>query len=138
MMRGGIVAMSQAFFDVRPLGEKHPGVEIGGLDVRGIGADELRALKQVLAVHGVAVVRNQALAPAELVALGRHFGEIEPATRERYRLAEQPELYVISNIVVDGKPLGNPQDDLLWHTDQYYLEHPTAYTFLYAIETPPE
>ena len=37
----------------------------------------------------------------------------------------------------NGRPIGNPNDGFAWHTDQYYFERPTAYTFLYGIETPP-
>jgi taurine dioxygenase len=40
-------------------------------------------------------------------------------------------------VVENGKPIGNPNDGFFWHTDQYYFERPTAYTFLYGIETPP-
>ena len=92
---------------------------------------------EMLARHGVVCLRDQEMTPAQYVAFAKLFGEIEPSTRERYWLPEQNEIYVISNVVENGQPIGNPNDGFGWHTDQYYFERPTAYTFLYGIETPP-
>jgi taurine dioxygenase len=58
--------------------------------------------------------------------------------REDFQLADNPDVYVISNIVENGKPLGNPNDGFAWHTDLSFLERPTAFTFLYALEVPAE
>ncbi len=124
--------------EIHPFGNSIPGVEISGLDARDMDADTVERLSLVLAEHGVAVLRDQPLTPAELAALGRRFGQLEPATREQYWHPDQPEVYVISNVVVNGKLIGNPTDTLSWHTDQYYLARPTAYTLLYGIETPAE
>ena len=125
-----------AQMEIHPLGTTIPGVEITGLDARSLDSATIEQLKTVLAEHGVAVLREQSLTPAMFAALGRQFGQLEPATREQYWHPEQPEVYVISNVVVDGKLIGNPTDTLSWHTDQYYLARPTAYTLLYGIETP--
>jgi taurine dioxygenase len=124
--------------EIRPFGKGAPGAEVAGLDVRAVDDAALAGLIAALAAHGVLVIRDQSLRPAEFVALGRRFGELEPATREQFWLPEQPEVYVISNVVVNGRPIGNPVDAVSWHTDQYYLARPTAYTFLYGIETPAE
>ena len=83
------------------------------------------------------VLRDQQPAPAQYVAFAKRFGELEPSTREQFWLPQQPEIYVISNVVENGKLIGNPNDGFFWHTDQYYFERPTAYTFLYGVETPP-
>ncbi len=114
------------------------GAEAIGVDLRDIGDAETAVLLNALATHGVLVVRNQSLSPDDLVALGRRFGPVEYGVREDYQLPENLDVYVISNIVENGKPLGNPNDGFAWHTDLSFLETPTAYTFLYAIETPPE
>ena len=59
--------------------------------------------------------------------------------RDSYRLPEQPEVYVISNIVENGKPLGNPNDGFSGTRMPASAKgNPTAYTFLYCLETPPE
>src|SRR5262245_38242272 len=123
--------------NARRIGTGDIGVEISTLQASQAMAAEVQALMQLLARHGVVVLRDQELAPRDYVAFAKLFGEIEPSTRERYWLPEQNEIYVISNVVEHGRPIGNPNDGFAWHTDQYYFERPTAYTFLYGIETPP-
>jgi taurine dioxygenase len=114
------------------------GAEVGGFDPRTIEAADFEALRQALARHGVAVLRDQHLTPAELVAFSRRFGELEYHVLDQYWLPEQPEVYVISNIVENGKPVGNPREGFGWHTDLSYMPLPTAYTFLYGLEVPAE
>jgi taurine dioxygenase len=129
--------MTTSNLAVRPLGGGDLGAEVDAVQASRATATDVRALMEALAEHGVVCLRNQDMTPAEYVAFAKLFGDIERSTRERYWLPEQNEIYVISNVVENGKPLGNPNDGFFWHTDQYYFERPTAYTFLYGIETPP-
>ncbi len=108
------------------------GAEVGGFDPRRIEPADFEALQQALARHGVLVMPDQHLTPAELVAFSRRFGELEYHVLDQYWLPEQPEVYVISNIVENGKPIGNPREGFGWHTDLSYMPFPTAYTFLYG------
>ncbi len=114
------------------------GAEVSGFDPRALSDADFDALIHALAKHGVLVLRDQHLAPAELVRFSRRFGELEYHVLDQYWLAEQPEIYVISNIVENGQPIGNPREGFGWHTDLSYMPLPTAYTFLYGIETPAE
>ena len=91
----------------RPLGSSDLGVEINSLQASRATAGDVRELQQILAKHGVVCLRNQELTPPQYVAFAKLFGEIEPSTRERYWLPEQNEIYVISNVVENGKPIGN-------------------------------
>lgn len=116
----------------------HLGAEAVGLDVRAVDEAQAADLQSALHRHGVLVLRGQQLGPDDLVAFARRFGPVEYGVREDYQLPENKDVYVISNIVENGRPLGNPYDGFAWHTDLSFLEHPTAYTFLYGIETPPE
>jgi taurine dioxygenase len=129
--------MTSLELGARRIGAGDIGVEITSLQASRATPDDVRALMEILARHGVVCLRDQELTPAQYVAFAKLFGEIEPSTRERYWLPEQNEIYVISNVVENGRELGNPNDGFGWHTDQYYFERPTAYTFLYGIETPP-
>ena len=129
--------MSNMELNARRIGKDDLGVEITSVQASRTTAGEAQALMRLLARHGVVVLRDQEMKPAEYVAFAKLFGEIEPSTRERYWLPGQNEIYVISNVVENGREIGNPNDGFAWHTDQYYFERPTAYTFLYGIETPP-
>jgi taurine dioxygenase len=114
------------------------GGEVGGFDLRRlIDAPSRAAFVRCLAAHGLLVFRDQTLTPGEFAAVSRSLGELEFHVLDQYRMAAQPEIYVISNIVEDGKPIGNPRDGFGWHTDQSYIARPTAYTILHGVETPP-
>jgi taurine dioxygenase len=132
--RDGMTTME---LGARRIGDGEIGIEIAGLQASRAMPADVQALMRLLAQHGVAVLRDQDLRPADYVKFAKLFGEIEPSTRERYWLPEQNEIYVISNVVENGREIGNPNDGFGWHTDQYYFERPTAYTFLYGVETPP-
>ena len=122
--------------EAKRLGDSELGAEVMALDASRATSADVKRLQELLARHGVIVLRDQTIRPAEYVAFAKLFGEIEPSTREQYWLPEQNEIYVISNVVENGRPIGNANDGFFWHTDQYYFERPTAYTFLYGIETP--
>jgi taurine dioxygenase len=124
--------------DVRAFGGERPGAEIVGMDLAKAGQAQVDWIKQKLADHGVLVFRKQSLKPNEYIRLTQLFGDLEPSTREQFWHPEHPEIYVISNVVENGRLIGNPNDGFAWHTDQYYFERPTAYTLLYGIEAPPE
>ncbi len=114
------------------------GSVVTDVDLRDVSDAELGRIMDALFVTGVIVVRRQTMAPDDLVALGRRLGPVEYGVREDFQLPANPDVYVISNIVENGKPLGNPNDGFAWHTDLSFLKHPTAFTLLYVIETPSE
>jgi taurine dioxygenase len=114
------------------------GCIVEGVDLRAITNDEVTRFQSALTYRGVVVCRDQTMSPEDLVDFARRFGPVEYGVRGEFQLPTNADVYVISNIVENGKPLGNPNDGFAWHTDLSFLEHPTAFTFLYAIETPPE
>ena len=49
-----------------------------------------------------------------------------------------PELNVISNVVENGKPIGNLGDgEAVWHADMTYVEVPPKAAMLHSLEVPP-
>ncbi len=49
-----------------------------------------------------------------------------------------PEIYVVSNVIVNGEPIGSlGAGEATWHTDMSYLENPPKASMLYALEVPP-
>ena len=114
------------------------GAEVAGIDPREASDADVARLVAALAVHGVLVLREQHLSPQELVAFSRRFGELEYHVLDQYWLKEEPLVYVISNVVENGRPIGNPREGFGWHTDLNYMARPTAVTFLLGLEVPPE
>src|SRR6185295_16267494 len=91
--------------------------------------------------HLVIVVRGQALTDGELLAFSRRFGDLEwaPVQETGRRFVDGlPEIYVVSNVVRDGVPIGSlGAGEATWHTDMSYLEMPPKASVLYALEVPP-
>lgn len=88
--------------------------------------------------HGAIVVRDQRLTPEQLIAFGSAFGPLEGHAVSDYVLPGHPEIYVLSNRLDNGKPVGAHNDGIGWHTDSAFLAEPVMSTMLYAIEVPPE
>jgi len=126
-----------ARFEVSPLSSLFGG-EVTGFDLKSLpqGIDP-SAFLRVVSTHGFLVFRDQELTPSDFASISRFCGELEYHVLDQYRMQIQPEIYVISNVLENGKPIGNPRDGFGWHTDQSYVARPTAYTLLYGVETPP-
>lgn len=123
--------------EIVPLSEKL-GVEVRGVDLAKIDADTFSAVKAVFDEHGVVLLRDQSLKPEELRAFGAMFGDLETHTLLQYTLPDFPEIYVLSNLEENGKPLGAHNEGIGWHTDLSYKERPVMGTMLYGILCPPE
>ena len=118
------------------------GAEVGGVDLsRPIDAATFAAIRQAWLEHAVLRFRGQRLSDPQLIAFTRHFGELDPPGPNPYGkpfLPEHPELNVISNIKVDGLPIGGLGDgEAIWHADMTYVEQPPMGAILYALEIPP-
>ena len=114
------------------------GATVHGVDMQNPPADFSDALPSLLAQHGVLAFRSQALSPETVIDVASRLGELEGGVMDQFSKPGYPKIYVLSNIVENGRAIGSATDGYGWHTDQGYLEYPTAYTLLYGIETPPE
>jgi len=115
------------------------GVEVAGLDVREIGKRGLLdAVLRLVHERQLVVFKDQTLQPGDLEAFTHLFGPADPHVLTEFALRGYPDIFVISNIVENGRPLGSRNEGFGWHTDLIYFEQPAAYTILYALEVPPE
>ncbi len=122
------------------------GAEVRGVDAgRPIDAATGAALREAWKQHLVLLFRDQqGLSDAELLAFTETFGPLQQAPNSDVTagfgaFADVPaEVTVISNILVDGRPIGAlGAGEADWHTDMSFIEEPPAGSCLYAIETPP-
>lgn len=128
--------MSQAaLVESWPL-SKAAGAEIIGVDAANLTEQQFDEVLDCLHNNVVIVIRDQALTPAQQVAFSRRFGELEPHISPVYQMKEQPEIMLLSNEVVDGKLVGNPDAGSEWHSDQSYTDQPCAYTILQSVKVP--
>jgi taurine dioxygenase len=117
------------------------GAEVRGADLRRIGDEAFAAIHRAWLDNLVLLFRGQQLTDAELIAFSRRFGELDlaPVQETGRRFVEgMPELYVVSNVLKDGEPIGSlGYGEAVWHTDMSYLPDPPMASMLYALEVPP-
>jgi taurine dioxygenase len=118
------------------------GAEVSGVDVaKPVPRADIDAIAAAWRERLVVVFHGQDLSDPELVAFSRNFGELDPPGPNPYGapfLKEHPELNVISNVVEDGKPIGNLGDgEAVWHADMTYVDVPPKAAMLHALEVPP-
>lgn len=122
--------------NITPSGESL-GARIEGIDLSKplSGADQEK-IRQALGRYGVVSFPNQALEPVDLKNFSRRFGTLEINVANAYQESGHPEVMVLSNIVVDGKPLGLADAGQDWHTDMSYSREMAFANVLYGIEIP--
>ena len=117
------------------------GAEITGIDLKDLDEVGFARLLQAWHDRSVLLIRGQTLSDQDLVAFSRRLGELDwaPIQETGRRFVEGlPEIYIVSNVKVNGEPIGSLGDgEAVWHTDMSYLEVPPKASMLYAIEVPP-
>lgn len=122
--------------NVRPTGAVL-GAEILGVDLsQDLDDVTFHKIVDLWHEHEVVFFRDQKLTPAQHVAFSRRFGELELHVRKDCCRPGYHELFVVSNIVVDGKPIGSQDAGLFWHSDLCYLKVPSRGSLFYALEVP--
>ena len=112
------------------------GAEIIDSDLTDLNPEDTRNLVRIFHRHGALLVRNQNLSPHQLESFLGAFGELEEHTMKENCLPGHPFIYILSNRLVNGKPIGAHNDGIGWHTDYSYRQEPVMCTMLYAKEVP--
>lgn len=122
------------------------GAEISGVDLsRPLTPDEVEQIHGAWRKYIVLVIRGQDLTLEQQKAFAANFGDLGERKRGKSALAKKvegiyqtdPHTLLVSNIKVDGKPIGAFGEGEMWfHIDSGYAEKPYKYTFLYGVELP--
>jgi taurine dioxygenase len=125
--------------DVVPTGAAL-GAEVRAGDLRALDDAAFKRVLQAWHDHAVVLFRDQALSDADLIAFSRRFGDLDwaPIQETGRRFVEgMPEIYIVSNVKVNGEPIGSLGDgEAVWHTDMSYLAMPPKASMLYSLEIP--
>jgi len=119
------------------------GAEIRGLDLKRVDDDAFRVLYRAYLDHVLVLVRDQDISDEDQVAIARRFGTLEmpPAATERsshQHYDGPPEITVVSNIKVNGVPIGELGDgEVIWHSDYSFREVIAGMRILRAVRLPP-
>jgi len=122
--------------NIRKLGQAL-GAEVTGLDLsRPVPDGVFEEILSAFLEHAVVVFRDQKLTPEQQIAFSRRFGEIDVNVRSRFNKPGYPEIFVVSNIIENGEPIGVTDAGRYWHTDHCYVREPSRCSLLYALEIP--
>ncbi len=114
------------------------GAEIHGVDLANASDSDRAAVVAEFHRSGVIVLRDQELNPEQLTAFGAAFGPLEGHALQDFTLPGHPHIYVLSNRVENGRPIGAHNDGIGWHTDYAFKAEPVMCTMLYALQVPDE
>src|SRR5215831_17919533 len=117
------------------------GASVTGVDLRNLSEATFARIMRAWHEHAVLLFRGQTLTDHDLIAFSRRLGDLDwaPVQETGRRFVEGlPEIYIVSNVKVNGEPIGSLGDgEAVWHTDMSYLDLPPKASMLYALEIPP-
>lgn len=125
--------------NVEPLGYAL-GAAITGLDLsRDLDAADLAVVRAAWLKHLVLVFPGQNLTPEQHMRFSRNFGRLDQhASQPRnYLDPEHPELLMITNKPIAGKPSDTRNTGRNWHTDLTFTLRPAKGALLLCREKPP-
>jgi len=129
------------------------GAEIQGVDFSLPVPEEVKeVLRKAWADHLVLLWRGQTIDDEQLLAAAGIFGPPHESASRRYHLnvgkrvdnqymiSKHPSVSIISNLGPDGNPVKDNSSlgsyEVVWHTDNSYVEVPPAGSMLYSLEIP--
>ena len=128
------------------------GAEIRGVDLALPVPDDLaRALREAWYEHLVLLFRGQDMSDDAIMRTAGIFGGAQASGAHSYfnrnagtfnpqRVDGYPEIFAVTNLDENGNPTldngGLGSHEVVWHSDNSYVEMPPAGSFLYAIEVP--
>src|SRR5215468_7968197 len=122
---------------IKPASE-HVGAEIIDVNLAVMPNGVFEKIEDAYNRYSLLIFRDQELSPEQEIAFARRFGELEISPRTQFALPGYPEILVLSNIIENGKPIGNADAGRTWHTDMSYTKTPPRGSLLYAREIPIE
>ncbi|WP_372387318.1 TauD/TfdA dioxygenase family protein [Xanthomonas axonopodis] len=114
------------------------GAEVLNLDLSTLDAPGwFDIVEQALHQYRVLVIRNQRIDDGQLLRFSKFFGdELDIHAMTQFAKPDNPEIFVLSNIVEDGRQIGAVDAAQYWHSDLCYTRTPSRISVLYALEVP--
>lgn len=105
---------------IEPLGHTL-GARIEGVDLDApLSRDDFASILRALGQYGVLCFPNQPIEAAALRSFSARFGGLQLVTSASHGEPGMPEVSVLSNVTVNGQPIGIPDAGQDWHTDMTY------------------
>ena len=115
------------------------GAEVAHADLTAaLDASAVDAIRAAWNENHILLFRGQKLSPDALIAFARRFGELDRHDATPfYRLEGHPEILLVTNRMIGGKPSETRNTGRNWHSDYSYTNRPAAASMLYCEEKPP-
>ena len=101
------------------------------VDLRRLTTEQAAHLRRLCYHHKLLVLEAGDLSEPEYIAFARTVGTPEPYFQDHYHHPDHPEIFVSSNIKVDGQKVGVAGTGRMWHTDYSFFDRPLAFTCVY-------
>ena len=102
--------------------------------------EAVHALRQLWLEHSILLFRGVDWTPAQHIAFTKNFGDLHImprlGTEIPVNLQQHPEIFVVSNMEQNGKPVGVKRAGWGWHSDGEDKEVPNMGSMLYGVKTP--
>ncbi|MCX5590663.1 TauD/TfdA dioxygenase family protein [Alcaligenes endophyticus] len=112
------------------------GAEVHAIDLNQISDEQFAQIEKAFLDHQLLVFKKQALSPAAQIDFSRRFGELDVHVLTQYNHPQHEEIFVLSNVVENGKPIGISDGGSYWHSDFAFQERPASATILNAQQIP--
>ncbi len=115
------------------------GAELRGLDLsKPVAAADIDLLEHALADRAVLLLRGQDITPEQHIAFSRQLGPLEDHVLSNFCLPGHKEIFVVSNIIENGKHIGAFGGSKQYHSDLAYLDEPSLGSVFHCLECPEE
>ncbi|WP_419192051.1 TauD/TfdA dioxygenase family protein [Engelhardtia mirabilis] len=112
------------------------GAEFHGLDPRQVDGTLAARIRDLVWDHKLVVFRGVDLSEPEYIAFARALGEPQVYFQPNYHHPRHPEIFVSSNVPMDGRKVGVANTGAYWHTDYQFFPEPLPMTMVRPIEIP--
>jgi taurine dioxygenase len=133
-----VTSESAQAFEIQPL-DAPLGAQVLGLDLsRPLSDSDFARIHRAHLEYGLLVFREQRISAQQQIDFSRRFGPLQIHVLKQFLLPQHPEIFIISNIVDNGQPVGLGDAGKFWHSDLSYKEFPSLGSMLLAQELPEE
>lgn len=112
------------------------GAEITDVDLLALDAEDAEEIRQTVYRQKLVVFRDQHLDDRQYISVARSLGRPQIYFQDNYHHPEHPEIFVSSNIPMNGEKVGVAGTGQFWHTDYSFFDEPLSMTMVYPKVVP--
>ena len=105
------------------------GASVQGIDLRrALTAAEIQQIRDLVVRHKLVVFRGVEFTDEQYITFARQFGRPQVYFQDHYHHPRHPEIFVSSNVPMDGKKVGVAGTGKFWHSDYQFFDEPLSWT----------